>query len=173
MGMDAPFYGGANMNRTVVFFVAVATSLAALTFGIWAAVVWRGELPAWLLASVLSLLLCAALAFGFTNVRPSLPPWARSRPVIGALLVTGGVAAVYIPAQFVVAAALIGAGVRVVWVAARDLERQDTLAAKDAAQDSVVIERRRATAPLAVRLGQSAARGIRRMRAGRQLPPKS
>ena len=63
-----------------------------------------------------------ALAYGFTPAALPRLGWLHSRPVKGAVLVCLGIAAIFIPLSFVIAALLIGGGTRMVWDAACDLE---------------------------------------------------
>jgi len=111
------------MNGRGTLIAACVISLATLCLGIVASVLFAGELPTWLLALELLVCLSLALAWGFTGFFPRLSPWLKCRPVVGALLVIAGVVVVFVPPQFAVAALLIGAGCRLVWVTSCELGR--------------------------------------------------
>jgi hypothetical protein len=100
------------MNNQNEFVASVVVSLAAVSTGMVAAMRWGGELPGWLLSLELAMLLAGALVYGFTGAKPALAPWLRPRPMVGAALVSLGVAVTFVPLQFVIAAFLIGAGTR-------------------------------------------------------------
>ena len=110
------------MNNQNEFVASVVVSLAAVSTGMVAAMLWGGSLPGWLLSLELAMLLAGALVYGLTGAKPSLAPWLRSRPMVGAALVSLGVAVTFIPLQFVIAAFLIGAGTRLTWLSACELE---------------------------------------------------
>jgi hypothetical protein len=103
------------MNKSIT--VSCGICLAALALGLSATLRWGAELPAWLLTVTLSLVLLLSLVYGFTSALPRLG-WLHSRPVRGAVLVCLGVAAIFIPLPFVIAALCIGQGTRMVWDAA-------------------------------------------------------
>jgi hypothetical protein len=65
----------------------------------------------WSNTLVLALMLLGALAYGFTGHIPQF----KDRRAKGALLFSVGVAAVFVPPQFALAAILIGIGTRMVW----------------------------------------------------------
>jgi hypothetical protein len=151
----------------------LALCAGALLGGIVALLVWGASPPVWLAGLEAALLMGAALLYGYFGRVPDVPRWLWLRPIRGTVLVCMGIVAMYVPPQLVLAAFLVGTGVRLVWVAACDLVRQDALVGKDAEQDSAIVEKRSNPEPLAVGLGKPAARGIRRVWAGRQLGPKS
>ena len=109
------------------FYVSAATSIAAMALGSLALLVLR---PGSLLVTAL-LALCSALglALGFGARLPGLPAWARLKPVKGALCITLGVAAMYLPANFVLSMALLAIGTRMVWTSACDLAAPGSLPA--------------------------------------------
>ena len=90
------------------------------------------------MTSVLALTLLAAVAYGFTGAVPRLD-WLYSRPVRGAALVCLGVAAVFVPLAFVIAALLIGAGTRMVWASACEVVDQAAAIEVDAVNRGTVI----------------------------------
>ena len=76
-----------------------------------------------------------ALICGFTAAGATLLPWLKQRPVQGALLVWLGVAAIFVPANFVVSAVLLAQGIKLVWLTAcklADAERTAEAEAKRA-----------------------------------------
>src|SRR3954447_26472690 len=98
---------GDSMNQRRVFLAACAACVAALGGGCFLVVFWGGELPDWLLRAELAAFCSVALVYGFTASLPSFAPWLWSRPIQGAACVCLGVAAIFVPLQFVVAAAFI------------------------------------------------------------------
>lgn len=90
--------------------------LAVMCFGF--------EPPTWLVRLELVLLSGAALAFGFTAWQPASSP--LSRPVRGTVCVFLGIGVMYVPANFIVCAFLLGTGTRLLWAAACDLTRPAT-----------------------------------------------
>ena len=76
--------------------------------------------------------------------REALPrlDWLHSRPVKGAALVCLGVAAIFVPLAFVIAALLIGAGTRMVWAPACEVEDKATVAidAEPATVGTAIVE---------------------------------
>jgi hypothetical protein len=110
------------MNDRKSFVTACGLSLGTVVFGLFAAVLWGGEPPAWLLRAEVALFSAAALAYGFTASLPAFAPWAWSRPVRGAACIILGVGAIFVPVQFVVSAFLLGVGTRLTWTAACELE---------------------------------------------------
>jgi hypothetical protein len=98
-------------------------SIAATVVAVAAAVSWGASPPAWLLTSVLALILILALAYGFMAAQPRLD-WLYSRPVQGAALVCLGAVAIFVPLQFVISALFIGMGTRRVWAAACSVEAE-------------------------------------------------
>lgn len=103
------------MSKSIVLSCGV--SFAAVAIGIAATLTWGGELPTWLMTVTLSLTMLLAMAYGFAGALPRFD-WLNSRPVRGAALVCLGVAAVFIPLSFVIAALCIGHGTKLVWAAA-------------------------------------------------------
>ena len=100
------------MNMNIALSCGV--SFAAVAIGIAATLRWGADLPGWLLTCTLSLSMLLAMAYGFTSALPRFD-WLKSKPVRGAALVWLGVAAIFVPLSFVIAAFLIGYGTRLVW----------------------------------------------------------
>jgi hypothetical protein len=120
------------LNSRELFIAGCVMSFAGVTLGIVAVTLFGGTLPAWLLSAELIVILAAALIYGFTGARlPSIAPWLSSRPIQGASLVCLGVAVTFVPLQFIFAALLIGAGTRLVWRAACDLEKSESRPDRD------------------------------------------
>jgi hypothetical protein len=113
------------MGPRRLFTVACAVCVAALGGGCFLAVFWGGAVPDWLLRAELAALCSVALVYGFTASLPTLAPLLWSRPVQGATLVVLGVAAIFVPVQWVAAALLIGIGTRRIWVAACQLVEEE------------------------------------------------
>lgn len=113
------------MNQRTLLIIACALCLAALGGGCFLLVFWGGELPDWLLRAELAAFCSIALVYGFTAALPTVFPWLWSRPVRGAACVFLGVAAVFVPLQFVVAAVLIAIGTRLTWASACELEQEE------------------------------------------------
>ena len=70
-----------------------------------------------------------AMNYGFTARLPRVP-WLMLRPVRGAVLVVLGSIMVFIQPQLIVAAYLIGRGIRLVWLSAcqlADAERREAV----------------------------------------------
>lgn len=97
--------------------ISAAVSLAALLAGTCLMGAFGHEPPAMLLAWEMAFFTALGLAAGFLWRLPRLPWWATSRPVAGAVLITLGVGAVYVPSQFIVSSLLLGAGARLLWLA--------------------------------------------------------
>ncbi|WP_076351822.1 hypothetical protein [Paludisphaera borealis] len=110
------------MQDRTIFIASAVGCLVALSFGCFLLMVWGGETPTWMLSSELAAVCSVALVYGFTALLPSLAPWLWSRPVKGAACVCLGVAAIFVPLSFVVAAILIALGTRLMWTAAVELE---------------------------------------------------
>ncbi len=100
------------MNRHLA--ISCGVSFAAVLLGIAATLRWGADLPVWLLTTTLSLVMLLALAYGFTSALPRFE-WLKSRAAKGAALVCLGVAAIFVPLSFVIAAFCIGYGTRLVW----------------------------------------------------------
>jgi hypothetical protein len=98
--------------------------LAALLGGIIALLHWGATPPAWLAGSEAALLMALALNYGFTARLPQVP-WLALRPVQGTLLVMLGSVMVFVQPQLIVAAWLIGRGIRLVWASACELALED------------------------------------------------
>jgi hypothetical protein len=115
--MEALFFlkGDDQMDKEKMLVACCVVSVLVVGSGI-AAVVWTGgDMPGWLLAAELSLVMGLALLVGFAAAIPALAPYLRLRSVRGAGLVCVGVAAVFLPLQLIIAAGLIGAGTKLVW----------------------------------------------------------
>jgi len=131
------------MNQRRLFIIACCLCLAALGGGCFLVVFWGGELPSWLLRAELAAFCSVALVYGFTASLPALAPWLWSRPVKGAACVCLGVAAIFVPMQFVVAAVFIAVGTRLIWASACELEQEElppVLAGEDGAMPRIDAE---------------------------------
>jgi hypothetical protein len=113
------------MDHRRLFMLACAVCLSALGGGCFLIVFWGGEVPDWLLRGELAVFCSVALVYGFTASLPALAPWLWSRPVKGAACVCLGVAAIFVPLSFVVAALFIALGTRLIWLSACDLTPQE------------------------------------------------
>jgi hypothetical protein len=113
------------MNQRKLFIIACAMCLAALSGGCFLVVFWGGELPGWLLRAELAAFCSVALVYGFFASLPTLTPWLWSRPIRGAALVCLGVAAIFVPLQFVVAAVFIAMGTRLTWASACEIGQEE------------------------------------------------
>lgn len=114
-----------HMNQRRLFIIACALCVAALGGGCFLVVFTGGELPGWLLRAELAAFCSVALVYGFFASLPTLTPWLWSRPIRGAALVCLGVAAIFVPLEFVLAALLIGVGTRLTWASACELTREE------------------------------------------------
>ena len=102
---------------------------AALLGGIVALLQWGVTPPPWLAGTEAMLLMGVAMNYGFTARLPRVP-WLALRPVRGTILVVLGSIMVFIQPQLIVAAFLIGRGIRLVWLSACQLaeaERRETV----------------------------------------------
>lgn len=108
------------MNKA--FLISCAVSTVAILAGSLMVAMFGYDPPRKLLVLELALFSTAALLLGFGAASPNLPGWARSKAVHGAACVVLGVAAIYVPASFIVSACFIGIGTRLVWSAACELE---------------------------------------------------
>jgi hypothetical protein len=110
------------MQRQRTIFIACGVAaVAALAFGC-VMIAFHGFTPPdWLLRGEVAIFSGIALVGGFTAFVPAVMPWMRLRPVRGAALVIAGVAAVYVPAQFIASAVLLTLGIRLVWAEACEL----------------------------------------------------
>lgn len=110
------------MHRQKLIFIACGVAaVAALAFGC-VMIAFHGFTPPdWLLRGEVAIFSGIALVGGFTAFVPAVMPWMRLRPVRGAALVIAGVAAVYVPAQFIASAVLLTLGIRLVWAEACEL----------------------------------------------------
>lgn len=100
--------------------------IAALLAGIIALLNWGATPPPWLAATEAALIMAVALSYGFTARLPQVP-WLALRPVRGTILVTLGCVCVFIQPQLILAAYLIGRGVRLVWLSAVQLAEAERL----------------------------------------------
>src|SRR3954453_21916099 len=106
------------MNKKMVFLAAAASALLALIAGGMLVLRYGFTPPPWLLTAELAVGSALALLVGFTACVPTfraLRPWLRLRPVQGAALVVAGVAAMYLPPQFIASAVFLALGVKLVW----------------------------------------------------------
>jgi hypothetical protein len=91
------------------------TKLAAIVgTAILALLLCRGEPPTWLLKSEVLIVATSALVYGFTAFSPKLPHWLKYQEVRGVTLVALGCVALFVPAQFIVSALMVGIGARLV-----------------------------------------------------------
>ena len=84
---------------------------------------WGGEAPGWLLKLECLAVMAASIAFGFTSITLDAPEWTRHDAVRGVLLVYLGVGAVFVPANLLLGAFLIGSGGKLVMRSAAPLAR--------------------------------------------------
>jgi hypothetical protein len=105
-------------NYRTLVACGVACAVALMLGGL-AVMCFGYEPPTWLVRMELVLLSGAALAFGFTAWQPASSP--LSRPVRGTVCVFLGIGVMYVPANFIVCAFLLGTGTRLLWAAACDL----------------------------------------------------
>lgn len=96
--------------------LSAAAALLALLAGTCVMAALGVEPPAMLLAWEMLFFTAIGLAAGFLWRLPRLPWWVASRPVLGTALITLGVGAVYVPAQFIVSSLFLGAGARLLWL---------------------------------------------------------
>ena len=113
--------------------------VAALLGGIIALLNWGATPPPWLAGTEAALIMGVALSYGFTARLPRVP-WLRMRPVRGTLLVALGSIMVFVQPQLIVAAYLIGRGIRLVWLSACQAAAEEQQAA---AQPRTAVERYR------------------------------
>jgi hypothetical protein len=71
-----------------------------------------GQPPLWLLKSEVVIVASCSLVYGFTAFSPRLPAWLKYQEVRGVVLVALGCLALFVPAQFIVSALLVGLGAR-------------------------------------------------------------
>jgi hypothetical protein len=95
-----------SMARMLTLAILIGGCLLMLYFG--------GRSPEWMLRGEVLIVAIFALVYGFTAFSPSLPSWLRYQEVRGVLMVALGVFAMFVPAQFIVSALLIGFGARLV-----------------------------------------------------------
>jgi hypothetical protein len=108
-------------RHKTVYVVSCGIAAAALAGGVFLVLAYGFSPPPWLLTAELAILSALALACGFTARLPALLPRLRLRPVRGAMLICLGVAAVYLPPQFIASAVFLSLGVKLVWAEACDL----------------------------------------------------
>jgi hypothetical protein len=126
--LPSPFCERMSMHRQrMVYVVSCGIAAAALVGGGGLVVAYGFSPPPWLLTAELAILSAVALVGGFTACLPALVPWLRLRPVRGAMLICLGVAAVYLPPQFIASAVFLGLGVKLVWAEACDLAAVEKL----------------------------------------------
>ena len=106
-------------------FPLILSAAAVLACGIVVMLLWGFSPPPSLAGLEAALLSGAALIYGFTAWRPTLPRVLWLRPVRGTVLVFCGLVAMYVPAELILAAFLIGTGIRLVWQSACDLTEKD------------------------------------------------
>jgi hypothetical protein len=113
------------MNIQKMIFLGAATlAVLALVGGGMLVLAYGFTPPPWLLVAELAAGSALALLVGFTACIPTfraLRPWLRLRPVQGAALVVVGVAAIYLPPQFIASAAFLALGIKLVWAEACEL----------------------------------------------------
>ncbi|WP_422929663.1 hypothetical protein [Singulisphaera sp. PoT] len=101
-----------------VFTLSCLVSVLSLAAGSLCLWLWGVGPPGWLIRGQVALFSALALAYGFSSLQPSIPRWIWLRPIRGTLFVVCGIAAMYIPIQFLVSAYLMGAGIRLIWASA-------------------------------------------------------
>jgi hypothetical protein len=116
------------MHRRL-FLASCILSTSSIGIGCFIAGVWYGFDYRWLTRVELCGFMLLALVYGFAGGLPSCGELLWSRPVRGAAMVTCGVAAVFVPVGFVIAALLVGTGTRLVWLTAVDNHESETPAA--------------------------------------------
>lgn len=121
------------MNKRTLTLIGAATlALLALVAGLMLVLAYGFTPPPWLLTAELAIGSTLALLVGFSACWPAcraLRPWLRLRPVKGAALVVAGVAAMYVPPQFIASAVFLALGVRLVWAEACELAEAGNRAA--------------------------------------------
>jgi hypothetical protein len=114
------------MKFSQTLIVSCLISVGALGSGIGAAVLCGGEPPAWLLRTELGFLSGGALVYGYGFTAPPgvpVPRWLwSSRAIRGSVFVCLGVGTAFVPVQALLAAFLIGVGMRMVTASACGLE---------------------------------------------------
>lgn len=110
----------------MVFHACGIIAAVALVLGGFLAIANGLQAPPWLLGAELAVLSALAAACCFTKLLPALLPWLTLKPVQGTLLLVGGVLAVYVPPQFVVAAVMLALGSRLIWAEACRLADGET-----------------------------------------------
>jgi hypothetical protein len=108
-------------RQKTAYVVSCGIAAVALAGGGVLVVAFGFSPPPWLLTAELAILSAVALACGFTACIPAVLPWLRLRPIRGAMLICLGVAAVYLPPQFIASAVFLSLGVKLVWAEACDL----------------------------------------------------
>ena len=88
-------------------------TLIGLFAGTLVLVVAGSDLPAWLLKLECTAVALSALAYGYTAFSPS-HPWMKQDSIRGVAMVYAGVAAMFIPLNFLASAFLLGCGIRLV-----------------------------------------------------------
>jgi hypothetical protein len=116
-----------NIQGVPLKYLPLNLCALALALGIIALLAWGLTPPAWLAGSVAALLMGAALTYGFTAYIPNITPWLWVKPIRGTVLVMLGICALYTPPSLIIAAYLVGVGVRLVWQSACELVEQDKL----------------------------------------------
>jgi hypothetical protein len=113
-------------DRTRQFAAVCAVAIALLATGDALLLSLGGVPPAGLLKAEVLAASLAALLYGYGLWRPepgrSLHPL-RRRPIRGTALIVLGLAALWVPTQFLLSAWLIGVGLRLLWQAACDAGR--------------------------------------------------
>jgi len=108
-------------TQKTIFAASGALAILAIISGGLLVIAYGFEPPAWLLCAEVAAFSGIALICGFTAAGTALLPWLTLRPVQGALLVCLGVAAIFVPANFVVSAVFLALGIRLLWRTACEL----------------------------------------------------
>ena len=119
-------------KQKTIFAASGALAILAIISGGLLVIAYGFEPPAWICCAEVAAFSGLALICGFTAAGTALLPWLTLRPVQGALLVCLGVAAIFVPANFVVSAVFLALGIKLVWRTACELADAERAAAVEA-----------------------------------------
>ena len=120
------------MNRIAI--------IAGLLAGCSLLLYWGGEAPPWLLKLECLTVMVAALFFGFSAYSVTAPEWLRHDAVRGVALVYLGVGAVFVPANLLLSAFLIGSGCKLVMKVAAPVVNARAVTPTSCGSDIVIRE---------------------------------